>query len=235
MDTNIVNIIQSRLEIMGMSQAQFAECVSATPSQIGIFLKGKGSLTTESLNKGLDLVGVNLSMYSSRNALAKEIATLLVSKNVSSIDNWSKTDLAMFSRRREILLFFDVETEEHYLNMAKSGLIDIESTFPYFKALISYYMNLDGVKPTASKAKQALTNLMGNSKSTSEHNVSNITEKFATGVAIGALVVASPILGSILSAASLAASKQIGAFSLFAKSNTESLFAKGLDFFKNKY
>ena len=96
-------------------------------------------------------------------------------------------------------------------------------------------MNLDGVKPTASKAKQALTNLMGNSKSTSEHNVSNITEKFATGVAIGALVVASPILGSILSAASLAASKQIGAFSLFAKSNTESLFAKGLDFFKNKY
>lgn len=234
MDTNIVNIIQSRLEIMGMSQAQFAECVSATPSQIGIFLKEKGSLTTESLNKGLDLVGVNLSMYSSRNALAKEIATLLASKNVSSIDNWSKTDLAMFSQRKEILLFFDVETEEQYLNMAKSGLIDIESTFPFFKALISYYMKLDGVKPTASKAKQALTNLMGNSNSTSEHNVSNITEKFATGVAIGALVVASPILGSILSAASLAASKQIGAFSLFAKSNSESLFAKGLDFFKNK-
>ena len=235
MDTNIANIILSRLEIMGMSQAQFAECVSATPSQTGIFLKGKGSLSTDSLNKGLDLVGVNLSMYSTRNTLAKEIATFLISKNVSSIDNWSKLDLSIFCQRKEILLFFDVDSEEQYINITKSGLIDVESTFPYFKALISYYMKLDGVKPTASKAKHALANLMEGCNSTSEHKISNTTGKLATGVAIGALVVSSPILGSVLAAASLVVSKQTGAFSLFAKSNAESLFAKGLDFFKNNH
>lgn len=37
MGTNIVKTIQSRLDSMGMSQAQFAECVSATPQQSSIY------------------------------------------------------------------------------------------------------------------------------------------------------------------------------------------------------
>ena len=74
MKTNIVEIIQTRLDSMGTSQAQFAKCISATPSQMCIFLKGKGSLSTESLNKSLEFVGVNLSLYSQRTTWAREIA-----------------------------------------------------------------------------------------------------------------------------------------------------------------
>ena len=77
MGTNIVETIQSRLESMGMSQAQFAECVSATPAQMSIFLREKGTLSIEALNKSLDLVGINLSVYSKRNDLAKEVASFL--------------------------------------------------------------------------------------------------------------------------------------------------------------
>ena len=40
------------------------------------------------------------------------------------------------------------------------------------------------------------------------------------------------ILGAVLAAASLATNKQVGAFSLFAKTLQNSLFAKGVNFFK---
>ena len=135
MAVNIVNTIQTRLESMGMSQAQFAECVSATPSQMSIFLRERGSLSTDCLNKSLDLVGVNLSIYSNRNNVAKEVASLLKSKNVTSIENWSKKDLAIFTQNQAISLLFDVQSEEEYMEIEKSGIVDIESTFPYFKAL----------------------------------------------------------------------------------------------------
>ena len=53
--------------------------------------------------------------------------------------------------------------------------------------------------------------------------------KIAAGTAIGAFAVASPILGTVLEAATVAISKQVGAFSLFTKTNTGSLFAKAID------
>jgi len=214
---------------MGMSQAQFAECVSATPAQMSIFLRGKGSLSIDCLNKSLDLVGVNLSLYSKRNSLAKQVAVYLQSKNVSSIDNWTKSDLSTFTQNKEIDLFFDIQTEDTYIEIEKSGVIDIESTFPYFKALVSYYMQLDGSKPTASQAKQALATLL-NTSDDSKNETTNQISKLAAGTALGALTFASPILGTVLAAASLAVSKQVGAFSLFAKTNKSSLFEKAIKF-----
>ena len=229
MSTNIVETIQTRLESMGMSQAQFAECVSATPAQMSIFLRGKGSLSIDCLNKSLDLVGVNLSLYSKRNSLAKQVAVYLQSKNVSSIDNWTKSDLSTFTQNKEIDLFFDIQTEDTYIEIEKSGVIDIESTFPYFKALVSYYMQLDGSKPTASQAKQALATLL-NTSDDSKNETTNQISKLAAGTALGALTFASPILGTVLAAASSAVSKQVGAFSLFAKTNKSSLFEKAIKF-----
>lgn len=229
MSTNIVETIQTRLESMGMSQAQFAECVSATPAQMSIFLRGKGSLSIDCLNKSLDLVGVNLSLYSKRNSLAKQVAVYLQSKNVSSIDNWTKSDLSTFTQNKEIDLFFDIQAEDTYIEIEKSGIIDIESTFPYFKALVSYYMQLDGSKPTASQAKQALATLL-NTSDDSKNETTNQISKLAAGTALGALTFASPILGTVLAAASLAVSKQVGAFSLFAKTNKSSLFEKAIKF-----
>ena len=229
MSTNIVETIQTRLESMGMSQAQFAECVSATPAQMSIFLRGKGSLSIDCLNKSLDLVGVNLSLYSKRNSLAKQVAVYLQSKNVSSIDNWTKSDLSTFTQNKEIDLFFDIQTEDTYIEIEKSGIIDIESTFPYFKALVSYYMQLDGSKPTASQAKQALATLL-NTSDDSKNETTNQISKLAAGTALGALTFASPILGTVLAAASLAVGKQVGAFSLFAKTNKSSLFEKAIKF-----
>lgn len=192
MKTNIVEIIQTRLDSMGTSQAQFAKYISATPSQMCIFLKGKGSLSTESLNKSLEFVGVNLSLYSKRTTLAREVAEYLILRGVSSIDNWSKNELATFTKRDCISLLFDVKSEKEYEELEKSGIIDVESTFPYFKALVSYYMLLNKEKPTASQAKHALESLV------------DITVVSST-------------------------SKQMGAFSLYEKTNNPSVYKKALN------
>lgn len=231
MSTNIVKTIQTRLDSMGMSQAQFAECVSATPSQMSIFLRGKGALSIECLNKSLDLMGIDLSLYSKRSSLAKEIASLLKSKNVSSIENWTKQDLTVFTQNKAISLLFDVQSKEEYVELEKSGIIDVESTFPFFKALVSYYMTLEGEKPTASSARQALASLFSESDTKSPDSISSIG-KIATGATIGAFSIVSPILGSVLSAATLAIGKQVGAFTLFAKTNKDSLFAKAIELIK---
>lgn len=237
MKTDIVETIQSRLEAMGMSQAQFAEFVSTTPAQIGIFLKGKGSLSTESLNKSLDLVGVDLSLYSKRNSLAKKVASHLCSKNVNSIDNWTKEDLATFTHQHSILLLFDVNSEKEYIELKESGIVDIESTFPYFKALVSYHMILNGNKPTASQAKQALTTIHKDSKDHYPDIISKQADNIAAA-AIGTVALANPIIGMLAlvykstKIAGLAAGKQIGALTLFSKLNAPSLFTKALDFIK---
>lgn len=230
MSTNLVEIIQTRLDSTGMSQAQFAECVSATPSQMSIFLREKGALSIECLNKSLDLLGINLSLYSKRNSLAQEVASLLKSKNVSSIENWTKQDLAVFTQKEAISFLFDVQTKEEYIELEKSGIIDIESTFPFFKALVSYFMIVDTDKPTASRAKQALASLFIESNSSLSFPVDE-TGKIAAETAIDTLSLVSPMLGSVLAAA-VVANKQVGAFSLFAKSSTPSLVAKALDFTK---
>lgn len=231
MNTNLVKTIQTRLDAMGMSQAQFAECVSATPAQMSIFLRGKGTLSIDSLNKSLDLIGINLSLYSKRTTLAKEVASYLLSKNVSSINNWTKNDLAIFTQQPSINLLFDVNTVDEFIKLEKSGIVDIESTFPYFKALVSYYMSLDGAKPTASQAKQALATLFDGTANQTE-DISHKAGKIAAKTLLGAAAIASPILSSVFAVASLAVSKQVGAFSLFSKLNTSSLFAKALDFIK---
>ena len=96
-------------------------------------------------------------------------------------------------------------------------------------ALVSYYMQLDGSKPPASQAKQALATLL-NTSDDSKNETTNQISKLAAGTALGALTFASPILGTVLAAASLAVSKQVGAFSLFAKTNKSSLFEKAIKF-----
>ncbi len=213
---------------MGMSQAQFAKQVSATPSQMSIFLKGNGSLSTKCLNNSLDLVGIDLSLYSNRDNLAKQVASFLISKNVSSIENWTKNDLAIFTKQKDISLLFDVKSEEEYIELEQSGIIDIESTFPYFKALVTYFMSLDGIKPTASQAKQALDKLM-KEPSLNKEDMKKIGNLVAAGTAIGAIAAAASLFPS-LGVASL--SKQVGAFSLFLKDHTASLFAKGVNLIK---
>lgn len=226
MENDIVKTIQSRLDLMGTSRAHFAEQIHATPQQFAICLCRKGSLSIDSLNKAFDLIGVDLSIYTKRNDLAKEVATVLLSKGVDTIDNWSKDALIAVTGKNELSLLFDVRSSEEFMAIKDSGIIDIESTFPYFKALVQYHMKLERSNPTASQAKRVLENLTKD----------KLSRNILAGVAIGALMPISPIIAGagVVSAAASMLSKQVGAISLFTKAIGTSLFTKALSYFNKE-
>ena len=160
----ILEVVKTRLEIMGTSQAQFARCVSVTPAQMGLFLRDRGSLTEKSLIKIMDFIGINIPMYSERLELAKDIANYLRLRGITNIDNWTKEDLVSLTKKNQILVFFDVKSKKLYKTLLESGKVDMESTYPYFKALVSYILSLDDSKLlTASDAKTKLEILLSHS------------------------------------------------------------------------
>ena len=159
----ILEVVKTRLEIMGTSQAQFARCVSVTPAQMGLFLRDKGSLTEKSLIKIMDFIGINIPMYSERLGLAKDIANYLKLRGITNIDNWTKEELVSFTKKNQILVFFDVKSKKLYKTLLESRKVDMESTFPYFKALVSYILSLEDDRTTASDAKTKLENLLSHS------------------------------------------------------------------------
>lgn len=220
MNPNIEEIIKNRLELMGTSQALFAKCVSVTPAQMSLFLRGKGSIPTESLIKSMEFVGIDLYMYYKRTMFAKEVADYLLSKNISSIDEWTKDNLATFTQKDSILLFFDVQSENEYKKLIDSGIIDIESTFPYFKALVSYYLSLNKVKPTASKAIQELSKIL--------------PPQYR--YALGALSLAAIVFKAFNTEIEIDENKnnQSGAIALFSKKTKKSsLLAKAMEYVKD--
>ena len=223
MATDIVSVIKSRLEIMGMSQAYFAKTINTTPTQMSIFLREKGSLTTERLNKSFDELGINISVYNKRNELAKEVAAQLIDKNVSSIDNWDKDFLSKFSGKTAILQLIDVKSKEEFLEIERCGIIDLESTYPFFKALVTYYMMLENDNPTASQAKTALSLIFGHKNEKAKNNLIKTT---LTVGAAAALV--NPIVGGLGTA--IAIGLQCGAMSLFKKGEENTLYTKALEY-----
>lgn len=227
--TDITKTITNRIRAMGMSQAQFAECISATPAQVGLFLKHQGSLSTESLNKCFDLIGINLDICSKRLSLAREVAEFLKSKSIANIDSWTKDDLSNFTQRPEIRLFFDIKDQQQYIDILSSGVIDIESTFPYLKASIAYFLKVSDSNITSNKAKDALRKLMDEQK-----NEKTVINRSAATLAIGAIAATLfPVVG-VAATVAMTTCRQVGAYTLFTNTAKDSLFAKSIDYVINK-
>lgn len=229
MASDITEVITTRLKTMGMSQAQFAECISATPAQVSIFLRKQGSISVDSINKSFDLIGVNVSMYKKRIDFAKEVADFLKKKGIRNIDSWTKIDLADFTQMKEVLLFHDVQDQNEYISIMTSGLIDYESTFPYFKSLVAYFLNVEESTLTSSSAKNALYKLMDENK-----NEEIIANRSVAALAIGAIAVSLLPVVTIAASVAMTTCKQIGAFSLFSSTMKDSLFTKSIDYITKK-
>ncbi len=149
-------IIEQRMNLMGISQRNFAETVGATQAQLSIFLKGEKEsafLSPNVLDASLMLVGINPTLYTTRFDLARKVAEILKSAKVENIDMWSKDQLTAFTGIKEISCFFDVESKKDFEALLESGVIDYESTYIYFRTLVSYMIGTgNGDKITASTA-----------------------------------------------------------------------------------
>lgn len=155
----ISEIIKNRINLTGIPQAKLAEVIGTTPSQLGLFFKEKASLNNESLEKCLNIVDVNLNVYSKRYNLAQKAAIILKSKDyqLDGIVSLSKDKFIEVTKIKELKYLQDVN-EQEFEEILKSEIIDYESTFPFFKVLVMHLFEI-GDKFTSKQVENSYKNI----------------------------------------------------------------------------
>lgn len=129
-------IVKTRMTLLGLSQKDLAEKANLTTAQISSFYNGK-ALSQKSLESIFSILEINMSIYEKRYELAMEVADILRSHGISEeeIISMSKKKMATISGKKEVMLFFDIK-EDDYDASIESGIVDYESTFVFFKAMV---------------------------------------------------------------------------------------------------
>lgn len=137
------DIINERIELSIATQAEIAQSVGTTPAQISLYLRGKASLNNDALENCLTELNINVETYHNRYVLAKEIANILKQQNISSdeILNITRDELIEITNKKELRYLVDVTADE-LKDVVSSNIIDYESTYPFFRVLVSHIMNL---------------------------------------------------------------------------------------------
>lgn len=137
------DIINERIELSIATQAEIAQSVGTTPAQISLYLRGKASLNNDALENCLTELNINVETYHNRYVLAKEIANILKQQNISSdeILNITRNELIEITNKKELRYLVDVTADE-LKDIVSSNIIDYESTYPFFRVLVSHIMNL---------------------------------------------------------------------------------------------
>ncbi len=146
-------IINDRIKSSGKSQAEIAEHIETTPSQLGLFLKGEASLSRKSLNKLFEILEIDLMMYKRRNDLAKRIASTLKAKQIDKVMNLTREDIIALTGESQLSLFPMVSDQE-FESLCESGLVDPESTYNYMKDLIEYYLTSPSIDKITNRLAQ---------------------------------------------------------------------------------
>lgn len=178
-------IIKQMIPLTGMSQTQVAESVGISKSQLSQYLNGNASANKDVLDKLLSLTGIHLDTYAKRVELATKVAKNLKTANVDAqtVKEMSKKEMAAKSGCPEVECFFDV-TEEQLQNILDTELIECQTTFPYFKALVLVTMGQDNKKDEPLTAKDV------------NQSWENIAKTATVGAA--AIPAVGAILGSVL-------------------------------------
>lgn len=158
----IHDIIADKLKMSGMTQANLARLIETSPTQLGNYLKGQGSLTEKSLNKCFDILEINIERYRNIYQVAQNASETLKKKgcDFEEVIRMNKMELVRITGIEQIKQFVDVYSEEEYEDIIKYNIIDYQSTFPYFKTLVVYFMNT-GEKITTKSNASTWTLLFG--------------------------------------------------------------------------
>lgn len=188
----IEQLIKQRMEIAGVTQGQLAEVSGCTPSQMGLFLKGKASLNRESMDKCIQYVGIDLSIQLKRVETAQLVAKKLKNIKTSEIEKMTQEEMAEKTGVSSILVLPNVGYDK-FIEMVKSGIVDYESTFPYFKSLVLHFSNI-GEKATVKSVETSFNSILE-------------LVPFVKGVSLSLLGLAGATIGTFLSPLSIAMNK----------------------------
>ena len=178
------------MQVVGLTQAKLAEVAGCTPTQLGLFLKSEASLNKDSLDKCLEVVGINLGIGLKRMEIAMEAAQRLGGSTVKKISSMDQYEMIRLTGLEEIGCLPN-PTEAEFEKMIESGIIDYEATFPFFKSLVLHFYNIQGAKPTPKTVQNSFESLAKGLAFTPMAAMAAIGGLFMPsliGVAIGALM-----------------------------------------------
>lgn len=150
----ITEVIKSRMEVVGLTQAKLSEAIDCTPTQLSLFLKDEASLNRTALEKCFEILGISLSTISKRIDLARKTAESLTSYTIEDIARMNRDKMIQLTGFKELIALPEV-TKEEFEMMISSGIADYESTFQYFKSLVLQFRQL----PSKITPKAAVTSL----------------------------------------------------------------------------
>lgn len=158
----LIRIIDSLAKLYGIKRMELADIAGVTPTTMTHFLQGKSSsaLSINQLEKVLEAVHVDLSPYLYRLELAKEISKYLLEVKKKSVEEVIKWDRATFKKeteREELDLFPDYDINE-FSNAYSRKLVDLQSCWPSFKALVINNMKINSLGEMTPAVVKAANN-----------------------------------------------------------------------------
>lgn len=184
----IERLIKERMQVVGLTQAKLAEMAQCTPTQMGLFLKSEASLNRESLDRSLQVVGIDLNINLNRIECAKKAAIKLKDFSNDRIKLMTQSEMAQFTNLSGIE-FLPNPSEKEFEGMIISEICDYEATFPFFKALVLHFHNLGLDNPTPKKVQSSLESIVrGIPVATGAAVLAGVMPISLIGMAIGALM-----------------------------------------------
>lgn len=208
-DGIILDLIKDRCALFGEEYDKLAEEIGISPTQLSGFLKeeNEGPLDRAALEKLLYKTGIDLSCYKKRRDIAAKAAEILHNRGIS-VETLSQEDMINLTGIQEIKYYREFETLEELQACLKSGIIESETTFQYFKALVSLFYSilekggtLDDIRPSLTskiiekekekeqekeKEKENANQPSDEGASTDEKELKDAIDPIISGLSIGA-------------------------------------------------
>lgn len=133
-------IIQKRTEV-GMTQKELSEKTGITQARISDFESGKRTMTSDNVDK--IFAALEIHFKQSKEDLwnfAEECARILKNKEIRSIDNLTKEEVATLTGKNELLAMKECN-DKLYDEMDIKGIAD-KNAYNYMKVLIKFHLAL---------------------------------------------------------------------------------------------
>lgn len=151
-------LIKERMMTAGLTRAKLSQLIGCTPTQLGQFLKSEQSLNTKTIDKCLEILGVPLKTYNKRLAVAKKAAEKLSSYSSEDVVKMTREQMVEATDIKAIKSLPDITLEE-YQDMLEYEIADYESTFPFLKSLVLFFLNAEE-NLTPKKTETAFNKLL---------------------------------------------------------------------------
>lgn len=155
----IIEDIKNRMKLTGMTNTQLSSLIDSSQAQLSLFFKGEGaSLKINSLQKCFDELGIDTGIYSRRYELAIRAAECLKNKySIEEVSLLSKNEMARVTKLEQINQFIEVDLQG-FQEIKEAQIIDIESTYPFFRTIVLQLMGT-GAQPTKTSVSTSLSNM----------------------------------------------------------------------------